>query len=434
MKGIDVVGTAIRSTFRSKLRTTLTVIAIFIGAFTLTITSAIGTGVSNYITTQVTSIGADNVMTVTKATAATSSTGSGPQKYNPSTATGTTQSGGGAGPGASDSVLTSTDITKITAVKGVLTVQPSVRVSADYIENGTDGKYVASINGNAQYINADLAAGSQLDASSTTNQVMLPTTYLSNLGLGSAKSAVGKTVTLGTTDYLGTAHTVTATIVGVQNQSLFANGVGLNSAMTKAMQAEANTGKPSTIKTSYGSAAITFAKGATTADVANIKSSLKTAGYSGETVADQLGTFELVINGIVGVLDAFAIIALIAAGFGIINTLLMSVQERTREIGLMKAMGMGGGRIFAMFSIEAIFIGFLGSAIGVLFGIGIGSLISRALSNSVLSGLPGLHLLQFAPASIITIILVVMFIAFLAGTLPARRAARQNPIDALRYE
>jgi putative ABC transport system permease protein len=45
-----------------------------------------------------------------------------------------------------------------------------------------------------------------------------------------------------------------------------------------------------------------------------------------------------------------------------------------------------------------------------------------------------LHLLQFAPASIATIILVVMGIAFLAGTLPARRASRQNPIDALRYE
>ena len=67
-------------------------------------------------------------------------------------------------------------------------------------------------------------------------------------------------------------------------------------------------------------------------------------------------------------LDAFAVIALIAAGFGIINTLLMSVQERTREIGLMKAMGLGGGRIFAMFSIEAIFIGFLGSAIGAAIG------------------------------------------------------------------
>jgi putative ABC transport system permease protein len=100
----------------------------------------------------------------------------------------------------------------------------------------------------------------------------------------------------------------------------------------------------------------------------------------------------------------------------------------------MKAMGMGGGRIYALFSLEAIFIGFLGSAIGALVAIVLGSVASRILSRRLLADLPGLHLLQFAPASIATIILVVMGIAFLAGTLPARRASRQNPIDALRYE
>ena len=62
--------------------------------------------------------------------------------------------------------------------------------------------------------------------------------------------------------------------------------------------------------------------------------------------------------------------------FGIINTLLKSVQERTREIGLMKAMGMGGRSIFSLFSAEAVIIGFLGSAIGSLVAIGLGSVIS----------------------------------------------------------
>jgi putative ABC transport system permease protein len=97
-------------------------------------------------------------------------------------------------------------------------------------------------------------------------------------------------------------------------------------------------------------------------------------------------------------------------------------------------MGMGGGRIYALFSLEAVFIGFLGSAIGAAVAIVIGSVVSGALSTTLLSALPGLNLLQFAPASVAVIILVVMGIAFLAGTLPARRASRQNPIDALRYE
>lgn len=112
----------------------------------------------------------------------------------------------------------------------------------------------------------------------------------------------------------------------------------------------------------------------------------------------------------------------------------MSVQERTREIGLMKAMGMNGGRVYALFSTEAVFIGFLGSALGALAAVGVGSLASKLLGDSVFSGLPELQVVQFAPSSIAIIIGVVMLIAFLAGTLPARAAARENPIDALRYE
>ena len=431
MRTVDIVGTAISNTFRSKLRTSLTVIAIFIGAFTLTITSAIGAGVSNYITTQVSSIGADNVMTVTKAADASGSTSTGPKKYDPLTSSSSVS--GATRPGAS-AALTTADVTKIGTISGVTNVSPSEQVSPDYIQYGNNAKYVLSVNGNSALTKADLAAGAQLDNSTSSNQVMLPTTYTSSVGFSTASAAIGKRVTIGITDYAGAQSAVTATVVGIQNETLFGSGAGLNTALSNSLKSIQATGKPASVKTGYASATVTFAKGSSTAQVATIKTSMKNAGYTGQTVADQLGSFETVINGIVGVLDAFAIIALIAAGFGIINTLLMSVQERTREIGLMKAMGMGGGRIYALFSIEAVFIGFLGSAIGVVFGIGIGSVISGALSRTLLSGLPGLHLLQFAPTSIAVIILAVMLIAFLAGTLPARRAARQNPIDALRYE
>jgi len=134
------------------------------------------------------------------------------------------------------------------------------------------------------------------------------------------------------------------------------------------------------------------------------------------------------------VLNAFAVIALLAAGFGIVNTLLMSVQERTREIGLMKAMGMSGGRIYALFSVEAVFIGFLGSAIGALGAMGAGAVANVILAETVIADLQGLEVLIFAPIPMLTVVLLVMGIAFLAGTIPARRAARQNPITALRYE
>ena len=112
----------------------------------------------------------------------------------------------------------------------------------------------------------------------------------------------------------------------------------------------------------------------------------------------------------------------------------MSVQERTREIGLMKAMGMSGGRIFALFSTEAVFIGFLGSAIGAGVAMLVGGIISQVLADGLLADLAGLRILIFTPGAIVTVLLLVMGIAFIAAVLPASRAARQNPIDSLRYE
>ena len=170
------------------------------------------------------------------------------------------------------------------------------------------------------------------------------------------------------------------------------------------------------------------------ADIDALKKTVVDEGFSVQTIQDQLGVITTVIAGIVGVLNAFAIIALLAASFGIVNTLLMSVQERTREIGLMKAMGMGSRRVFALFSLEATFIGFLGSALGALVAVLLGTALSAGLAAGPLAALPGLNILLFDPASIAGIIILIMAIAFVSGTLPARRAARQNPIESLRYE
>ncbi|MHA7984346.1 ABC transporter permease [Rathayibacter sp. CAU 1779] len=435
MKTGDLIASAVANTFRSKLRTTLTVIAIFIGAFTLTLTSAIGTGVSSYITTQVAAIGSSDSITVTKAATAQSSTGSGPKKYDASTDS-ASRSGGGGGPAAAagaTQVLTADDIAKVKQVDGIQSVSGNTSVTPSWISYDDNGKWVLSMN-MLRDAKADLAAGSQLSNSTSENQIVLPTTYLHNLGLGSAKDAVGTTVTIGIRDYLGDMRQVTATVVGIQNATLFASGASVNDALRTGLVDAQNTGKPASVTTTYGSATATIATDATPQQIAQIKADLKAAGFTGQTVDDQLGSLLTVINGIVGVLDAFAVIALIAAGFGIVNTLLMSVQERTREIGLMKAMGMGSGRVFALFSLEAVFIGLLGSAIGALIAIGLGTLISNRLSATLLSDLPGLHLLQFSVSSVATIIIVVMAISFLAGTLPARRASRLNPIEALRYE
>ena len=106
----------------------------------------------------------------------------------------------------------------------------------------------------------------------------------------------------------------------------------------------------------------------------------------------------------------------------------------TAEIGLMKAMGLSNGKVFTIFSVEAALIGFFGSILGILGAVGVGNLVNRLATDSFLKALTGFKLIQFSLPSSLTIILVIMFIAFLAGTLPARRAAKLDPIESLRYE
>src|SRR5690554_8137634 len=83
MNAIDIIRTAVGNSLRSKLRTTLTVLAIFIGAFTLTVTSAIGTGVSSYIDDQIGAFGATDVLSVTKTAEDAPAAGDGLAEYDP---------------------------------------------------------------------------------------------------------------------------------------------------------------------------------------------------------------------------------------------------------------------------------------------------------------------------------------------------------------
>ncbi|MFZ2964321.1 MAG: ABC transporter permease [Rhodoglobus sp.] len=432
MRAVDILVTAIGNSFRSRLRTTLTVIAIFIGAFTLTITNGLGTGINDYIDGQVASIGAPDVMTVTKPVEVRDET-EGPAPYEED---GPAEIGSGTGgpPGARVLALTDDDLDRIAQIDGIESVEPLVAVRPDYIQAGDGGKFVLTVNPLGAGVRIELAAGSLFDEGSDELQIIVPTTYVAPLGFDSNEDAVGAPVTIGVTNAVREQTTVTATIVGVQEPTLLGANPSLGEALASAVFDAQNVGNPGEATSQYASATARFDPQASDAEVVAIKAALADAGYSATTVADQIGTFQSVIDGIILVLNAFAVIALLAAGFGIINTLLMSVQERTREIGLMKAMGMSGPRIFALFSTEAVFIGFLGSAIGAGVAMLVGGVISTVLAGGLLQDLAGLQLLAFTPAAIASVLALVMGIAFLAAVLPASRAARQSPIDSLRYE
>jgi putative ABC transport system permease protein len=133
-----------------------------------------------------------------------------------------------------------------------------------------------------------------------------------------------------------------------------------------------------------------------------------------EEIAVTVGTGGLFISAI----------ALLCSGIGIMNIMLVSVTERTREIGLRKSIGARRKDILFQFLLEAIFLSLIGGFFGIILGIGGGNLVATQL------GVP----MIFAWNWIITAILVCSAIGIAFGFLPALRAARLKPIDALRYE
>ena len=140
-----------------------------------------------------------------------------------------------------------------------------------------------------------------------------------------------------------------------------------------------------------------------------------------------------IATGVVGmislVLIGIAFISLMVGGIGIMNTMLMSVMERTREIGVMKAIGATTPEIISIFVVEAGVIGLVGGLIGLLVGIGIGNIFSIAAESA---GLP----LQAAvtPGLIVGALAFSMAVGMIAGVYPAMRAAKIDPVEALRYE
>lgn len=433
MKTGDLVTTAAANTFRSKTRTILTVLAIFVGAFTLTLTNGLGTGINRFIDDTVSAIGSADVLTVTKTGTGAAASGE-PQKYDPEAVSAANTNPGRPGATATVSALTDADISDLRALPGVTAVTPTKAVQIDYVQVDGGDRYVASAGSLIGGQTPQLAAGSAPDGATDALQVAIPESLVGPLGFADAADAVGATLSIAVSDPVRTQHVISATITGV-TEGAFASATALTTdpALEDALFAAQNTGVPADQLDRYASASVTLSS-STPQAVDDAKTALTDAGFSGQTVSDQLGTFKAVIDGIVLVLNAFAVIALLAASFGIVNTLLMSVQERTREIGLMKAMGMGSGRVFSLFSLEAVMLGLLGSLIGAVVAIGVGTAVSAQLGQTLFSDLPGLQLIAFDPLSILVTTVAIMAIAFLAGSLPAARAARADPVESLRYE
>ncbi|MCL1929675.1 ABC transporter permease [Candidatus Saccharibacteria bacterium] len=432
MSLIEVIKSANSNLLRNKGRSLLTILAIFIGTFTIIMTTGINTGVNGYIDKQMNSAGGEGYLEIMpEATmelmASASMLSSEAQEYNPDK-------------NASDAqVISDDDIAEIKKVDGVKSAKKWHMTSAEYITSvKTDKKYVIELaTMPTDTINVDMSAGAMVDIDAEKPQIALADKYVAPLGFDSDESAVGQTVKLAVKNVVTKEIVeIEAVISGVMNPSVIGFGRSwINDSLSQRLSESASEGLPAEYKDRAFLAVAQLEEDYYSKEkMQEIKDALKDMGYSAMTVEDEVGMIKSFFDAITIVLTIFGMIALVAASIGIINTLYMAVQERTREIGLMKAMGLGKGKIRTMFSFEAVALGFWGAVLGVAVAYAAKEVTNGLAAQTFLKDLPGFTLIAFNPLNLVYIVLLIMAIAFLAGTLPARKASKLDPIESLRYE
>lgn len=387
----------------NKVRSALTMLGIIIGVSSVILLVAIGTGLSTYITNQLEDLGGDSLFVM-------------PGELE--IATGGGGSGGmpGAGVGASKFTIDHLEDIKRNA--------KTIKAAMAYTENNGTIRYrgkskiaqVAGVGPEYQEVrNQRIDEGSFFNLSqynAAKKVVVLGKTVAQELF--DQESPVGKKVTISDKQYA---------VAGVLEEKGAFGGIDLDNQVfipaTTAMRQFDMQYLQSFWIQSQGADTIA----ATKEEVEKILS--KTLDDDQFSVIDTksiLGVISRILGVLTAALGGIAAISLLVGGIGIMNIMLVSVTERTREIGLRKAVGATPQVILTQFLIEAVILSLFGGLSGITLGI-LGSLgIRQFLTTSV------------TPWSIFLAFGVSALVGVIFGVAPAAKASRLNPIDALRYE
>ncbi len=424
MRISDISIRAARSLRQAKARTLLTSLAIGVGAFTIVLSLAIGAGGREYASTIISSNVNDKAIYV-QAKQDDNNDSSKPKKYSEDPTI-------SFGPGPTLKLLKKSDIGIISKMKGVESAMPYYMVSLKYISREGQEKYQASVEVFDEQVKLKYLAGGGI----SKGEIIMADNYRKALGFTSNAEAIGQKVQIAITKgSSGMAAPESKTfdyiIKGVVGASPFAANVISGLQMTtddlKELYDYSQKGTPN-YENYYGSI-VSVKDGSVIKDVKKV---ITDAGYKAQTAEDAMSMIFNFINVLQGILIGFGALAILTSVFGIINTQYISVLERTQQIGLMKALGMRRRDVGRLFKLEAAWIGFLGGSIGCILAVVGGTIANPFISKAL--NLGDIYLIIFEPISIICVILGLTFVSVVSGILPARKAAKLNPIEALRTE
>lgn len=461
MSTSDLIKRAGRGLKSAKLRTLLTALAISVGGFTLALTLAASNGVRNYTDELV-----ENNFDPAELTAARdpeiTSTGGGPsgapQEYDP--AIGDVQFGDGGS--VQIKQVTQADIEILEQYEQIEQVRPFFTIPMQYVTREGQKEYTGSLQPYSPGQKPELVAGElPVDNDLEAGSIILPEAYLELLGFINADEAIGKEIDISISkefsfdaiedllsggidseDFTDLSvdtvapqekrFTFKVSGVSVRPATSFVFGVlplEISSEDARELYVFANEGSSNFEKYIY--ATVKVENGEDNAVLQSVSEQLEADGFYVLTTDDIQETLNQFVDILTGMVFALGAVTLIASVFGIVNTQYISVLERTREIGLMKALGMSKKNISLLFIYEAAWIGFIGGLLGIIGAFIIGTILNPFI-NDALNIEDNLIVFDFL--QLLGLLFALMLIGVLAGLLPARKAAKLDPVEALRTE